>query len=87
MNLTHVDERKMLKRNFNFPPELLERAERLATANSATLSQLVRKALEEYVVRMEREEIEQEIVRACTLNRGFDREFAADWAKVETKIE
>ncbi|MGB6123108.1 MAG: hypothetical protein WBG80_14465 [Bacteroidota bacterium] len=82
-----VVERRMQKRNFSFPPDLIERAQRVARSHSANLSQIVRKAVEEFVDKKEREELDQEVIRACKANREFDKEFASEWAQYETRVE
>lgn len=76
---------RMKKLNFYFPTALVERLETISTSSSANASQIVRKAVEEYITRLEREEMEREIARASTANRDFDRKFASEWAKFETR--
>lgn len=77
---------RMRKLNFYFPPVLVERLEKIASARSANLSQIVREAVEEFVMNKEREAIEKEIALACKANQDFDRQFASDWAGFETRI-
>ena len=76
---------RMRKLNFYFPPGLVERLEKIASARSANLSQIVRKAVEEFVTNSEREEIDKEIIKACEVNQEFDQQFASDWARFETR--
>ena len=80
------DSGRMRKLNFYFPPGLVERLEKIASARSVNLSQIVRKAVEEFVTNSEREEIEKEIARACKVNQEFDQQFASDWVRFETRI-
>ncbi len=74
---------RMRKLNFYFPPGLIERLEKIASAHSTNLSQVVREAVEEFVMRVEREEIERELASASKANQEFDRQFAKDWARFE----
>ncbi len=74
---------RMRKLNFYFPPGLIERLEKIASAHSTNLSQVVREAVEEFVTRVEREEIERELIKASRANQEFDRQFATDWARFE----
>jgi len=78
---------RMKKLNFYFPPALVERLEKMATGNSVNASQIVRKAVEEFITKLEREEIEKEIVKASKANREFDQKFAAAWSRFETRNE
>ena len=75
---------RMKKLNFYFPPGLVGRLERIASTNSANLSQVVREAVEEYVTRVEREEIERDLIKASRANQEFDVQFATDWARFES---
>ena len=75
---------RMKKLNFYFPPGLVARLERIASTNSANLSQVVREAVEEFVTRVEREEIERDLIKASRANQEFDGKFATDWARFES---
>lgn len=75
---------RMKKLNFYFPIGLVERLQKIASGRSSNLSQVVRRAVEEYVTNAEREAIEKEVARACKVNQDFDREFASTWASFET---
>ena len=76
---------RMRKLNFYFPPGLVERLEKIASAHSANLSQVVREAVEEFVTKVEREEIETDLIKASKANQEFDRQFATDWARFESE--
>jgi predicted DNA-binding protein len=85
MHAQGVAARRMKKLNFYFPPGLVERLEKIASSQSTNLSQVVREAVEEFVMRVEREEIERELAKASKANQEFDRQFAADWARFESE--
>ncbi len=57
-------------------------AEKLET----TLSELTRKALSDYIEKLERNKREQEVAEACARYRQFNKKFSSEWAKFETRI-
>ena len=57
-------------------------AEKLET----TLSELTRKALSDYIEKLERNKREQEVAEACERYRQFNKKFSSEWAKFETRI-
>lgn len=73
--------------NLNVPAELNEKMNLWAEALQLTLSELTRKALGEYIERLERNKREQELAEACKNYRQFNKKSSSEWAKFETRIE
>ena len=61
---THV-EKQMRRKNFYLSFDLAERAERLAAEKDSNLSELIRRALEDYIAKVEQERVEKEMREAC----------------------
>jgi hypothetical protein len=72
--------------NLNVTAELNEKLNSWAEALQITLSELARKALSEYIERLERNKREQELAEACKNYRQFNKKFSSEWAKFETRI-
>ena len=70
--------------NFWAPYELIRRANRVAKAFNFSLSELTRKALQEYIDKVEQEKIEKEIMEACHTYAEADRKTTAEWSTTET---
>jgi metal-responsive CopG/Arc/MetJ family transcriptional regulator len=72
--------------NLNVTAELNEKLNSWAETLQMTLSELTRKALSEYIERLERNKREQELAEACKNYRQFNKKFSSEWAKFETRI-
>ena len=73
--------------NIVLSPELNDKLNAWAERLDLTLSELTRKALAEFLENVERERREQELAEACRNYRDFNKQFAADWARFETRLE
>jgi len=71
--------------NLNLTAELNEKLNTWAEHLQITLSELSRKALKEYVEKLERDKREQELAEACKNYRQFNKKFSSEWAKYETR--
>ena len=71
--------------NLNLTAELNEKLNTWAEHLQITLSELSRKALKEYVEKLEQDKREQELAEACKNYRQFNKKFSSDWAKYETR--
>ncbi len=85
MGNTMINEKNRL--NFNVTAELNEKLNSWAETLQLTLSELTRKALSEYIERLERNKREHELAEACKNYRQFNKKFSSEWAKFETRIE
>jgi predicted adenine nucleotide alpha hydrolase (AANH) superfamily ATPase len=72
--------------NFWAPSELIKRANRVAKAFNFSLSEVTRKALEEYIEKVEQERLEKEIGEACKYYYELDKEMAKEWESAEARI-
>ncbi len=70
----------------NLTAELNEKLNAWAERLEITLSELTRKALSEYIERLERNKREQELAEACKNYRQFNKKFSSEWAKFETRV-
>jgi len=52
-----------------------------------TATELVRKALSDFIDRLERNRREQELAEACRNYREFNKKFSSEWARYETRIK
>ena len=52
-----------------------------------TLTQLARKALSDYIEKLERNKREQELAAACMNSREFNKKFSSEWSRYETRIK
>lgn len=73
--------------NIVLSPELNDKLNAWAERLDLTLSDLTRKALAEFLENVERQRREQELAEACTNYRDFNKQFSAEWARFETRIE
>ncbi len=83
MGNTTINEKSRL--NFNVTAELNEKLNSWAETLQMTLSELTRKALSEYIEKLERDKREQELAEACKNYRQFNKKFSSEWAKFETR--
>lgn len=70
----------------NLTAELNEKLNAWADRLEITLSELTRKALSEYIEKLERNKREQELAEACKNYRQFNKKFSSEWAKFETRV-
>ncbi len=87
MKRNEVGGETMQRKNFYLSSDLADRAETMAKSVGSNLSELIRKALEEYIVRIEREKVEKEIKEACEFYFEEDKEIAKRWSPLEPKVE
>jgi hypothetical protein len=73
--------------NLNVTAELSEKLNSWADTLQLTLSEMMRKALSEYIEKLERNKREQQLAEACKNYRQFNKKFSSEWAKFETRIE
>lgn len=72
--------------NLNLSAELNDKLNSWAEQLQITLSELSRKALKEYIEKLERDKREHELAEACKNYRQFNKKFSSEWAKFETRI-
>jgi metal-responsive CopG/Arc/MetJ family transcriptional regulator len=77
----------MQRKNFYLTEELLERAEALAKRLQSDFSQILRQALQEFVEKKEREDLEKEVARACENYREFNKKLSKEWGLFETRMK
>jgi len=70
----------------NLTSDLSNKLNAWAEELETTLSELTRRALSDYVERLERNKQEQELEEACKSYRQFNKKFSSDWAKFETRL-
>ena len=52
-----------------------------------TVTELARKALSDFIERLERNKRERELAEACRNYRAFNKKFSSEWARYETRIK
>lgn len=67
--------------------ELNDKLNAWAERLGVTLSELTRRAISDFIERMERDKREQELAEACRNYRDFNKQFSAEWARFETRVE
>jgi post-segregation antitoxin (ccd killing protein) len=77
---------EMQRKNFYLSTDLAGRAEAVARKLEIDFSQLLREALRQFVERMEREEMQRELVEACKNYREFNKKLSTEWAQFETRV-
>lgn len=83
MNTTGSDN---LRKNFLLPADMVKKAEALAKDMNMNLSEMIRKALDEYIRKIEEEKIEKEAIEACKFFYDQDKKIANEWRNAEGKI-
>lgn len=81
---THESKDEMQRRNFYLSLELIERAERIAAERDWNLSQLCRIALEDFLTRLEREKIKQELEEGYKANHQYYSKMSEEWQFADT---
>ncbi len=76
---TRTTAQKVRRKNFLLAVELEERANHVGKRLKKDFSQLTREALEEYVGRLEREILEQELAAGYTANAKLIEEMNREW--------
>lgn len=85
MNLSNKQTHGRSK-NFYLPNELDEKLKKVVTELDISFSELIRNALNEYIAKLEKEQIEKEITTACEFYYDKDRELAKDWDPASPEI-
>jgi hypothetical protein len=52
-----------------------------------TVTELARKALSDFIERLERNKRERELAEACRNYREFNKKFSSEWARYETRVK
>jgi len=68
-----------------FPEDLLRRAEEVASELSTNRSELIRSAVEAYVLRRDAAALEKELAEGYRANADFDRQIAQEFAHVDAE--
>ena len=82
----NLETEKTVRKYFLLPQTLFERADEIGEELGLNFSELLRKALESFVNKVEKEKIDKEIAEACKFYYDIDKEMAAEWRSVEGKI-
>lgn len=75
-----------IKRNFLLPLSLSKQVEATGEKLGLNFSQVVRKALEDFINKVEKEKLAKEMIEACKYYSAVDEEIAADWKEAEGKF-
>jgi metal-responsive CopG/Arc/MetJ family transcriptional regulator len=75
-----------VKKYFLLPRNLYQRADEISSELGLNFSELLRKALENFVSQIEKERVDKEIANACKFFYEIDKEIASDWRPAEGKI-
>jgi metal-responsive CopG/Arc/MetJ family transcriptional regulator len=79
-------EQNNVRKYFLLSKRLYQRADGIGEELGLNFSELLRKALEDFVSKIEKEKINKEIAEACKFYYEIDKEIAADWRSVEGEI-
>ena len=75
------------RKNFTLPAELTNRISQLAKESNMKLTQLIKIALEEFLAKKEKEQLEKQIIEWCKTYYDQDKETAEAWVVAEAKFE
>ena len=75
-----------VKKYFLLPKPLYQRADEISSELGLNFSELLRKALENFVSQIEKERVDKEIANACKFFYEIDKEIASEWRPAEGKI-
>jgi metal-responsive CopG/Arc/MetJ family transcriptional regulator len=75
-----------VKKYFLLPKSLFQQAEKISNELGLNFSELLRDALENYVLQKEKEKTDKEIAEACKYYYNIDEEVASEWRAAEGKI-
>lgn len=75
-----------IRKYFLLPAHLYKRADGVGNELGLNFSELLRRALEEFVNKVEKEKIDLEIADACKYYFETDQEIAEEWRNAEGKI-
>ena len=75
-----------VKKYFQLPKPLFDKAEAICIELDLNFSELLRKALENFVNNLETERINKEIADACKYYYEIDKDIASEWRSTEGKI-
>lgn len=81
--MEEIIQNENIRKNILLPKNLSIKADEISTQLGINFSELLRKALEDFVGRMEREKINKEIADACKFYYEIDKEIASEWRFVE----
>ena len=79
-------EQNNVRKYFLLSQNLYKRADEIGDELGLNFSELLRKALEDFVNKIEKEKINKEIAEACKFYLDIDKEIAADWRSAEGEI-
>jgi hypothetical protein len=82
-----IEGKKHQRVNFIASVFLLQKIKIVANESRLTTSDIIRRALELFVERYEREKLEREIAEACKNYREFNKGFSSEWAEYETRVD
>jgi metal-responsive CopG/Arc/MetJ family transcriptional regulator len=74
------------KINFQASNELYNKANQVAEELNSSLSETIRRAIEEFVEKHQKEKIDQEIIEACKYFYETDKRIAEEWGTTEMDI-
>ena len=75
-----------IRKNIMIPKTLSNKADEISDKLGMNFSELLRKALEEFVSKVEKERINREIAEACKFYYETDKEIASEWRTAEGGI-
>lgn len=75
-----------IRKNILLPKNLSIKADEISAELGINFSELLRKALEDFVGRMEMERVNREIAEACRFYYGIDKEIATEWRSAEGSL-
>jgi hypothetical protein len=73
--------------NLNITIGLNEKMNSWAEELNITLSELARKALSDFIEKLEQNKREQELAEACRNYREFNKKFSSVWARYEMRVK
>ena len=75
-----------VRKYFLLSQKLYQRADDIGEELGLNFSELLRKALEDFVGKIEKEKINKEIAEACKFYFQIDKDIAKDWRSIEGEI-
>ncbi|MFH1195082.1 MAG: type II toxin-antitoxin system CcdA family antitoxin [bacterium] len=81
----HSARKIMHRKNLSLPAELYSRISDSAKDKKVKLSQLIKDALEDYLAREKKRQLENEVIEACNYYYEADKETANEWLIAEPK--
>jgi antitoxin component of RelBE/YafQ-DinJ toxin-antitoxin module len=84
--MTNIRQDETIRKNFLLSQSLFQKANDVGEKTGLNFSEVVRTALEDYIHKIERQRLEQQLIEACKFYNNIDKEIAKEWKEAEAAI-